>query len=115
MSYIYDLVNSMGGHSDDVTLKKVSESGVNKWGDVTEENVEEEEVTAVVEVMSGESEEVAEGDYQSGDIIAYIDSSQNGVSDGNIIVYQDKSYRIEEVLKQELGHESHLEARASTV
>lgn len=115
MSYIRDAVKSAGGHSCDVTLKKVSESGVNKWGDATSENVEEEDITAMVEVLSGESEEVAEGDFETGDIVAYIDGGQSGVTDDNIIVYQGKEYRVEEVLKMEVGHESHLEARASRV
>lgn len=115
MNYIQDAVKSVGGHTDSVTLKKVSESGVNKWGDATDVSVEEEKVTAIVEVLSGESEEVAEGDFESGDIVAYIDDSQDGVSDDNIIVYQGKEYRVEEVLKMEVGHEAHFEARASRV
>lgn len=115
MDYIYDAVNSAGGHADSVTLKKVSSSNVNKWGDATSESVETEEITAIVEVLTGEAEEVVEGDFETGDIVAYIDDSQDGVVDDNIIEHQGKEYRIEEVLKMEIGHEAHLEARASRV
>lgn len=115
MSYIHDIVKSMGKHSESVTLKKVSKSNVNKWGDATSESVEEEDVTAVVEVMSGESEEVVEGKFETGDIKLFVDNNQSGVSDGNIFVYQGKDYRVEEVLDIEIGHDGHYEVLASRV
>lgn len=115
MSYIYDLVNSAGDHADNVTLKKVSGGDVNKWGDRTGESTEEVEITAMVELLTGEAQEVAEGDFESGDIRAFIDDSESGISEGNVLVYQDKDYRIDEVLKIEVGHEAHYEVRASRV
>jgi len=95
-------------------LKQVSESNVNKWGDA-DESVSESEVTAVFELISGEAQEVAEGDFESGDLRAYIPSSYDNIKKGNVLVYQGKEYRIDEVLEMEIGHESHYEVRSARV
>lgn len=113
MGYIHDIVKSTG--EDRAEVKKVNESNVNRWGDA-DESVESTEVTAVIEVLSGQAEEVAEGDFQSGDIRAYVSTDfEDDISEGNIMVYQGKEYRIDEVMKMEIGHEAHIEVRAGKV
>lgn len=115
MTYIMDLVGSMGDQVHNLTLKKVSETDINKWGDVGHTDVEEEEITGVVEILSAERKEVSEGDFGSGDARVFVDSFQDGIVEGNIIVYQGKEYEIKEVMEMQIGHESHYEVRASRV
>jgi len=113
MGYIHDIVRSTG--EEKATLKKVTESNVNRWGDA-DESVEETQVTAVIEVLSADAQEVAEGDFESGDVRAYVSSNfEDEISEGHILVYQGKEYQIDEVMKMEIGHESHLEVRAGRV
>jgi len=110
MSYIEDIIKSTG--EERALLKKVNSSNVNKWGDATSEDIEEVEVAAVFELLSSEAEEVAEGDFQQGDLKAYIPTHYNGIVNDNVLVYQDTSYKIDEVMKMQIGHESHYEVRA---
>jgi len=113
MTYIEDIVKSTG--EEKATVKKVTESNVNRWGDA-EESVEETEVVAAFEVLSAQAEEVAEGDFESGDVRAYVSSDfESSISEGNILVYQGKEYQIDEVIKMEIGHNGHLEVRAGRV
>jgi hypothetical protein len=110
MSYIKDIAKSVGDET--AVLKKVNEANVNKWGDA-DTNVVEKEITAVFELLSGEVEEVTEGDFETGDLRAFIPDDFDGVEEGNIIVYEEKDYKIQEVLLHKIGHESHYEVRAS--
>jgi len=110
MSYIDDILKSTG--QDRATLKVVNESDVNKWGDA-QEDVDEVKVSGVFELLSAEREEVAEGDFESGDLRAYIPASFDSIEEGNILVYQGKEYRIQDIMKQEIGNEGHLEVGAS--
>jgi len=113
MTYIEDIIKSTG--EERATVKKVTQSNVNKWGDA-EESVDETEVVAAFEVLSGQAEEVIEGDFESGDVRAYVSSDfEDAISEGNILVYQGKEYRVDEIIKMEVGHESHLEVRAGRV
>jgi len=111
MSYIHDILKSTG--EERATLKVVEESDVNKWGDA-QESVTSEEVAGVFELLSAEREEVTEGDFESGDLRAYISTEySNLVEEGNILVYQGKEYRIQDFMKHEIGHEGHIEVGAS--
>lgn len=111
MGYIEDIVRSTG--EERATLKVVNQSNVNKWGDA-EESVSDTQVTGVFEVLSAEREEVAEGDFESGDLRAYIPTSfEEDIEEGNILVYQGKEYRIQDIIKNEIGHTGHLEVGAS--
>lgn len=110
MSYIEDVIKSTG--EERATLKKVDSSNVNKWGDATEEEVDEVTVSAVFELISAEAEEVAEGDFQQGDLRAYIPLHYDGVVNDNVLIYQGAEYTIDEVMKMEIGNEGHYEVRA---
>jgi len=110
MSYIDDIVKSTG--RERATLKVVNESDVNKWGDA-QEDVTEEKVTGVFELLSAEREEVSEGDFEAGDLRAYIPTNFDDIEEGNILVYQGKEYRIQDIMKMEIGSEGHLEVGAS--
>jgi len=113
MNYIDDILKSAG--EEHATLKNVDESNVNRWGDA-DESVSESEISGVFEVLSGETQEVAEGDFESGDIRAYIPARyEDDISESDILVYQGKEYEVDEVMKMEVGHESHLEVHAERV
>lgn len=111
MGYIDDIVKSVG--DEYATLKKVNQSSVNKWGDATEEDVETVNIKAVYELVSGEVEEVAEGDFVQGDLRAFVPKYFNGLDEGNILEYQGTEYQIQEVLQKSVGHEKHYEVRAT--
>lgn len=110
MTYIDDILKSTG--EERATLKVVNESDVNKWGDA-QESVSEKQVSGVFELLSAEREEVAEGDFEAGDLRAYIPTSFDDIEEGNILVYQGKEYRIQDIMKMEIGSEGHLEVGAS--
>lgn len=110
MTYIDDILKSTG--EDRATLKVVNQSDVNKWGDA-QENVTEKQVSGVFELLSANREEVAEGDFESGDLRAYIPTTFDDIEEGNILVYQGKEYRIQDIMRQEIGNEGHLEVGAS--
>jgi len=110
MTYIDDILKSTG--EERATLKVVNESDVNKWGDA-QENVTEKQVSGVFELLSAEREEVTEGDFESGDLRAYIPTNFDDIEEGNILVYQGKEYRIQDIMKMEIGNEGHLEVGAS--
>jgi len=112
--YINDLVRSMGDHVKNAELKEVNRSNVNRYGDA-DESVESRELTGVFEVISGESSKVDEGRFDSGDLRAFVETGTEGVEQGNVIVYQGQEYRIMSVVEMEIGHDSHLEARAERV
>lgn len=112
MTYIDDIIKSTG--EERATLKEVTESNINKWGDA-DESVSETEVSAVFEIISGQAEEVAEGDFEAGDLRAYIPNDFDKIEEGNVLVYQDKEYRIDEVLHHRIGNEGHYEVRAARV
>lgn len=109
MSYIHDVVKSVG--EERATVKKVDESNVNKWGDA-ETRERDEKLTGVFELVSAEREEVAEGDFESGDLRAYVPSYED-LSEGDILVYQGKEYRVQSIQRMEVGSESHFEIGAS--
>lgn len=110
MSYIDSIVKSVG--RERATIKVVDESDVNKWGDA-QEDVSETQVSGVFELLSTEREEVAEGDFESGDLRAYIPTGFDNIEEGNILVYQGKEYRVQTVMKHEIGNEGHFEVGAS--
>lgn len=110
MSYIDDIIKSVG--DEYATLKKVNQSSVNKWGDATEEDVETVKIKAVYSLISGEMEEVPEGDFRQGDLRAFVPEYVDGLDEGNILEYQNVEYEIDEVLKKSIGHEKHYEVRA---
>jgi len=110
MSYIDDILKSTG--EERATLKVVNESDVNKWGDA-EESVNEKQVSGVFELLSAEREEVSEGDFESGDLRAYIPTNFDDIEEGNILVYQGKEYRIQDIMRMQIGSEGHLEVGAS--
>lgn len=110
MTYIDDILKSVG--KERATLKVVNESDVNKWGDA-QEDVTEKQVSGVFELLSAEREEVTEGDFESGDLRAYIPTSFDDIEEGNILVYQGKKYRIQDIMKMEIGNDGHLEVGAS--
>lgn len=110
MTYIDDLLKSTG--EERATLKVVNESNVNKWGDA-QESVSETKVSGVFELLSAEREEVTEGDFESGDLRAYIPTGFENIEEGNILVYQGKEYRIQDIMEYEIGNEGHLEVGAS--
>lgn len=110
MTYIDDILKSTG--EEKATLRVVDESNVNKWGDA-EEEVVERKVSGVFELLSAEREEVTEGDFESGDLRAYIPSDFDDIEEGNILVYQGKKYRIQDIMKHEIGNQGHLEVGAS--
>lgn len=112
MSYIDDIIRSTGDET--ATLKVVSSSNVNKWGDA-DESVKKKTISAAFELLSGEAQEVAEGDFESGDLRAFVPESETDIEEGNRLEYQGKTYQIDEVLKQELGRKAHYEVRASKV
>lgn len=112
--YINDLIRSMGDHVRNAELKEVNRSEVNRYGDA-DESVESRELTGVFEVISGESSKVDEGRFDSGDLRAFVETGTEGVEQGNVIVYQGQEYRIMGVERMEIGHDSHLEARAERV
>lgn len=109
MSYIQDVVKSVG--EERAKIKKVDESDVNKWGDA-ESTETGDELTGVFELVSAEREEVAEGDFEAGDLRAYVPSYEN-LSEGDILVYQGKDYRVQTIQEMEVGSESHFEIGAS--
>lgn len=110
MVYIDDIVKSTG--EERATLKVVDQSDVNKWGDA-QESVSETKVSGVFELLSAEREEVTEGDFESGDLRAYIPTGFDDIEEGNILVYQGKEYRIQDVMRYEIGSQGHLEVGAS--
>lgn len=110
MTYIDDVLKSTG--RERATLKVVNESNVNKWGDAEKEE-SKKKISGVFELLSAEREEVAEGDFESGDLRAYIPPDFSDIEEGNIIVYQGKNYRIQDVMKHEIGSKGHLEVGAS--
>jgi len=110
VSYIDDIVKSVGDEL--ATLKRVNSAKVNRWGDATEEDVETKKIKAVYDVVSGEVEEVEEGDFEQGDLRAYIPEYFAGLENGNILEYQDTEYEIDEVIEKRIGHESHYEVQA---
>lgn len=112
MTYIDDIIKSTG--EERATIKKIDQSDVNRWGDA-DESVDETEVSAVFEVLSAESQEVKEGDFESGDLRAYLPVDFDSIVEGNVLVYQDKEYRIDEVIKHEIGNEGHYEVTAGRV
>jgi hypothetical protein len=110
MSYIDDIVKSAG--EERATLKVVEQSDVNRWGDA-DESVSDTKVTGVFELLSDEREEVAEGDFDSGDLRAYIPAGFENIEEGNILVYQNKDYRIQDVQRHNISGEGHIEVGAS--
>lgn len=109
MGYIDDIVKSTGQKK--ATLKKVDSSQVNKWGDATREEVEEETISAVFELISEEVEEVVEGDYEAGDLKAYIPTYVE-IFEDDVLVYQGSEYVVDEVMEMRIGNEGHYEVRA---
>lgn len=111
MTYIDNLLKSTG--EERATLKVVNESNVNKWGDA-EEEVSDVQIKGVFELLSAERQEVAEGDFESGDLRAYVPLCfEEDIEEGNILVYQDKKYRVQNTQRYEIGSKGHLEIGAS--
>jgi hypothetical protein len=106
----------MGDKIGEGTLKVVGEGRVNRFGDRPEEDVETRPLTGVFELVSGQKQEVDEGEFEDGDLRIYVEPDNGeGVETGNIVEYQGKEYRIEEVLEMEIGFDGHLEVRAVAV
>lgn len=112
MSYINQINDAVGKK---MTLRRLSNDGVNKWGDVQNESVETHTITATPEVLSNESQEVQEGDFESGDLRVYVETDVSGIKQGNEIEYDGRIYEIEDVQKHPIGNEEHYEARCGQV
>lgn len=113
MAYMPQIKNSVGRN---VTLKIVSDGDVTEWGDQINETVEEKSVCCVFEPEGREVEEGAEGDFSNEQIRAFFDVCDSGIEEGNIIVTDDREYRIDEVAKYVMpGRGGHYEVRASVV
>jgi|AKVG01.1.fsa_nt_gi hypothetical protein len=110
MSYIDDIVKSTG--EERATLKVVEKSDINRYGDA-DESVTEKKITGVFELLSDEREEVTEGNFDSGDLRAYIPAGFENIEEGNILVFQDKEYRIQDVQRYAVAGEGHIEVGAS--
>jgi len=113
MAYMPQINNSVGRN---ITLKVVSDGEVNEWGDPINESVTEKTVCCVFQPEGREVEEGPEGDFSNEQIRAFFDVKEPGVSEGNIIVTEDREYRIDEVAKYVLpGRGGHYEVRASVI
>lgn len=112
MKYIQDLIKSVG--EERATLKRVQNSEVNRWGDADTE-ITETQVSAVFEIISAERNENVEGDFNSGDLRAYIPNTFDGVDEGNRLEYQGREYEIDEVIEYEIQSDGHYEVLARRV
>lgn len=113
MGYLNSIKNAIG---QDLTIKVVEDGEVNEWGDPVNETVTEEAVCGVVEPDNREVEEGVEGDFENKSLRAFFDSNDSNIVEGNVIVYDGKDYRIDEVNKYTLpGRGGHYEVRASQV
>jgi len=115
LTYIADLVRSVGDKTRNAQLIEVDNQNVNRFGDVDQKDTETRDLTGVFEIISGEENDLEEGEFQSGELRGFVETYEEGIEEGNIVIYQDKEYRIMEVLKMEAGTDNHLEFRAERV
>lgn len=113
MSYIDSIKSTIG---QNIKIKVVDGGQVNEWGDSVNESSTMKTVCAVVEPENREVEQNIEGSHRNGAIRAFFDCQDDNIDEGNIIVYDENEYEIEEVNKFKLpGKGGHYEVRAAEV
>lgn len=100
---------------EDVTLRKISKSDPNKWGDSTESAIIKT-VKGHFQILSNEDDEVREGSFKTGDLQAFFKPTETNINRGNQIVYKGQDYEIVEVINEpDIAGESHIMAIAKVI
>ena len=106
MSYMNNILSQVG---EDVTVYEVTQGTVDKYGDRTDTGIPHT-VRGHIQVLTADDDEVVEGNFDSGDLRAFFDSSAAYIAKGNKIVYRGETYIMDDViLEPALQGESHYE------
>ncbi len=80
-----------------ITLRTITKSSYNKWGDPTEANSDETGIKAVFNIITQDDKYNPEGIFKEGDILFFFKGDQANVTRGNRIQYNSTWYEILEV------------------
>jgi len=111
MSYM-DNILSQPGIGEDIAITEVTQGDVDKYGDRDDSDAAKT-VRGHIQILSNDDDEVVEGNFKSGDLHAFFDSTALYITRGNKITYRSQTYIMDDVVLQPaLDGSSHYEVFA---
>lgn len=102
---VNDIIDEFG---DTVTIRTITQSAINEYGDQTETTSDVTGVPAIVQTYSSNDDEVREGVYSAGEIVFTFKNDRTDIIPGNRIVYDSKVFEINEVRKSTASNTTYL-------
>ena len=82
-----------------ITLRTVTKSDYNKWGDPTESTSDATSIKAVFNIITQDDKYNPEGIFKEGDVLFFFKGDQANVTRGNRIIYNSATYEIIEIFE----------------